>query len=98
MAKHRRQLTLLICAAVTLVLLSPVVFITVEAHHDCIGEDCHICLEIRSCVELLHGLGMAFVAAAAVASLFLALSLPRRSVFAAARAITLVSLKVKLSN
>ena len=29
-------------------------YIAVEAHHDCVGEKCEVCLAIRQCEKLLH--------------------------------------------
>ncbi len=80
-------------------LLFSAVFIALEADHDCCGEDCAVCAQIRLCEDLIRDLLTAAAPAAAAACCLSAL----RFVFAAADCFsfhprTLIALKVKLSD
>lgn len=98
MTKGSRFLTMLLAAIVAFVMLSSVVYVAVEADHDCIGEDCGICHQINTCDHLLKNLsfavGIAVLAAALTYTLCRAI-LPCTDII---QAFTLVSLKVKLSD
>ena len=52
-AKQIRALTALLLA---LVMILSVSFIALNAHHNCSGEDCRICAQIRACEDLLRDL------------------------------------------
>lgn len=98
MTKKPCFMTRLLAAVLAVVMLFSAVYIAVEADHDCSGEDCAICHQIGVCENLLKSLGLAG-AAAAVTAVF---------TYTVCRAIlpctemngtlTLVALKVKLSN
>ncbi len=54
--KKTEKLTAGIVSIILLaVLLFSVFYPAVEAHHDCTGEDCHVCACIRLCEQLLQG-------------------------------------------
>ena len=98
--KQRRMLAwaaaLLIVALVSLSAL----FIATHAAHDCTGEDCAVCAELKVCGSAVRGLGKA-VAAVAVSVILLKLaevlcSFTRIRCFAAPA--SLVSLKIRLNN
>ena len=99
MTKKPCFMTRLLAAVLAVVMLSSAVYLAVEANHDCSGEDCAICHQISVCENLLKSLGLAGAAAAAITAAF---------TYTMCRAIlpctemsgtlTLVSLKVKLSN
>ena len=99
MTKKPCFMTRLLAAVVlAVVMLSSAVYIAVEADHDCSGEDCAICHQIGVCENLLKSLGLAGAAAAISAAFTYTVC---RAILPCAETIgtlTLVSLKVKLSN
>ncbi|WP_395549240.1 MULTISPECIES: hypothetical protein [unclassified Lacrimispora] len=98
MVKNKKLIARFIALAVLFMLLFSVFFVTAEARHHCIGENCPICLEVQACVQalstLLTGLSSA-VAVFAAAHFFVICVIP---VFRRNPSHTLVSLKVKLTN
>ena len=98
MKKRFRFLTGLLAAVLTVVMLSSAVYIAVEADHDCSGEDCAICRQISACENLLRSLGLAGAAAAITAAFTYTLCKAVLPCTETNGTLTLVSLKVKLSN
>ena len=98
MAKRFRFLTGLLAAVLTVVMLSSAVYIAAEADHDCSGENCAICHQINVCENLLRVLGFAGVAAAITAAFTYTLCKAVLPCTETNGTLTLVSLKVKLSN
>lgn len=98
MAKHIREISFVLVLAVCLLVLFSAVFITAEADHDCIGEDCRICAVITICKNTLKM--QSAVAADAVVSAALAFASIAVCVciYRSDDKNSLVSLKVKLSN
>lgn len=81
-----------------LVMLFSVLYIALEADHDCCGEDCLVCAQLRACEDLLRNL-LLTAALLSAAVCFCALS--RVIARAASRFVachSLIALKVKLSN
>ena len=74
------------------------VYIAVEADHDCSGEDCAICHQIGVCENLLKSLGLAGAAAAISAAFTYTVCKAILPCTEMIGTLTLVSLKVKLSN
>ncbi len=73
-------------------ILLSVVFIAIEADHECIGEDCPVCAGIRQCKNALQRLGDGAIFQAEVsASVVVAL-------FAAELFVTAVSCKTPVSE
>ena len=98
MTKKSRLITGLLAAVLAAVMLSSAVYIAVEANHNCSGEDCAICHQIGVCENLLKSLGLAGAAAAITAVFTYTVCraiLPRAEMNGT---LTLVALKVKLSN
>lgn len=98
MKKQNRELALLLALAVCFAMLFSAFYMTAEADHDCIGEDCPICYQISICENTLKTL--MFVAAAAVFSAaltYLCFALAKQQE-KSLRHCTLITLKVKLSN
>ena len=98
MTKKFRLITGLLAAVLAAVMLSSAVYIAVEANHNCSGEDCAICHQIGVCENLLKSLGLAGAAAAITAAFTYTMC---RAILPCAETIgtlTLVALKVKLSN
>ena len=98
MTKRFRFMTGLLAAVLTVVMLSSAVYIAAEADHDCSGEDCAICRQISACENLLKSLGFAGAAAAITAALPYTLCKAVLPCTETIGTLTLVSLKVKLSN
>ena len=98
MTKKLCFMTRLLAAVLAVVMLSSAVYLAVEANHDCSGEDCAICRQISICENLLKSLGLAGAAAAITAAFTYTVCraiLPRAEMNGT---LTLVALKVKLSN
>ena len=98
MTKKLCFMTRLLAAVLAVVMLFSAVYIAVEADHDCSGEDCAICHQIGVCENLLKSLGLAGAAAAISAAFTYTVCraiLPRAEMNGT---LTLVALKVKLSN
>ena len=98
MTKKLCFMTRLLAVVLAVVMLSSAVYLAVEADHDCSGEDCAICRQISICENLLKTLGLAGAAAAVTAVLTYTVC---RAILPCAEmsgTLTLVALKVKLSN
>ena len=98
MTKKLCFMTRLLAAVLAVVMLSSAIYLAVEADHDCSGEDCAICRQISICENLLKSLGLAGAAAAISAAFTYTVCraiLPRAEMNGT---LTLVALKVKLSN
>lgn len=98
MTTKRRIAAMAMCLWLLLVMFFSTVYIIREADHNCTGENCPICHEIQICRQILNTVGTAALGAAVVsfASVFLTVLAPvhRRE----SAAVTLISLKVKLSD
>ena len=98
MTKKLCFMTRLLAAVLAVVILSSAIYLAVEADHDCSSEDCAICRQISICENLLKSLGLAGAAAAITAAFTYTMC---RAILPCAETIgtlTLVALKVKLSN
>ena len=98
MTKKFRFMVRLLAVVLAVAMLSSAVYIAVEANHDCSGDDCAICHQIGVCENLLKSLGLAGAAAAISAAFTYTVCraiLPRAEMNGT---LTLVALKVKLSN
>ena len=98
MTKKSRLITGLLAAVLAAVMLSSAIYIAVEADHDCSGDDCAICHQIGVCENLLKSLGLAGAVAAITAAFTYTVC---RAILPCAEmngTLTLVALKVKLSN
>lgn len=94
-AKQIRTLTALLLALVMILSIS---FIALNADHDCCGEDCRICAQIRACEDLLRDLlpaGAGLLAAWIVSNPGITSSTEPA---AFSRPHTLITLRVKLSD
>ena len=98
MTKRFQFMTGLLAVVLAVVMLSSEVYIAVEADHNCSGEDCAICHQISTCENLLKSLGLASAAASITAAFAYTLCKAILPCTAMTDTLTLVSLKVKLSN
>ncbi len=74
MTTKNRAVALLLSVAILSAVILSVVFIAEEVGHDCTGEDCPICHEIKVCVKTLTLLGTAVAGAMLHAMVRLAVS------------------------
>ena len=98
MTKKLCFMTRLLAAVLAVVMLSSAIYIAVEANHDCSGEDCAICRQISICENLLKTLGLAGAAAVITAAFTYTMCKAILPCTEMIGTLTLVSLKVKLSN
>ena len=98
MTKKLCFMTRLLAAVLAVVMLSSAIYIAVEADHDCSGDDCAICRQITACENLLKSLGLAGAAAAITAVLTYTMCRAILPCTETIGTLTLVALKVKLSN
>ena len=98
MTKKFRFMTRLLAAVLAVVMLSSAVYLAVEADHDCSGDDCAICRQISICENLLKSLGFAGAAAAISAAFTYTVCMAILPCTETTDTLTLVALKVKLSN
>ncbi len=96
MKKQHRKAVLAVLLA--FVMLFSVLYVVLEADHECSGEDCAVCAQIRACMNLIRNLLP--VAAVLTTAGLIDLSAERIGgvlcrVFSS---ITLISLKIKLSD
>ena len=86
------------CLVLLLALFTSAAYISREVHHTCTGDNCPICHEIQICQQILNTTGTGNTGAAGglcPALFFLALV---SVYFCRTTAVTLISLKVKLSD
>ena len=98
MGKTKRILAMVMAVAIFAVMLSAALFLAEEANHDCIGDGCQICLQLNLCRGVLKSLSLALPAALAALAVACILW---GSFWPCQRSdghVTLVALKVKLSN
>ena len=98
MTKKLRFLTRLLAATLAVVLLSSAVYLALASDHDCASEDCAVCRQISACENLLKTLGLAGAAAAVSAAFTYTVCRAILPCAETSGTLTLVSLKVKLSN
>ena len=98
MTKNLCFMTRLLAAVLAVVMLSSAVYLAVEANHDCSGEDCAICHQISVCENLLKSLGLAGAASAISAAFPQPVCRALLPCAETSGTLTLVALKVKLSN
>ena len=98
MTKKFRFMTGLLAVVLAFVMLSSVAYIAAESDHDCTGVNCAICHQISVCENLLKSLGLAGAAAAISAAFTYTMCRAVLPCTEMSGTLTLVSLKVKLSN
>ena len=98
MTKNLRFLTGLLAATLAVVLLSSAVYLALASDHDCASENCAVCRQISACENLLKTLGLAGTAAAITAAFTYTVCRAILPCAETSGTLTLVALKVKLSN
>ena len=98
MVNTKRILAMLMAVIVFALMLCSAFFLAEEANHDCVGDGCQVCLQMNVCRGILKSLSLVLHAAAAalaVACILCGSFWPREE---STDHVTLVTLKVKLSN
>lgn len=98
MLKSRRITALITAFAFAFAFCFSVLFIVEEAEHNCSGEHCNICEQINACLHFFDNFSPKPEALGFSASLFFAAVLLIGAVAESKKNITLVNLKVKLSD
>lgn len=98
MVKPKRILAMLMAVAIFAVMLSSTLFLAEEVDHDCIGDGCQICVQMNVCRGILKSLSLALYAAVAALAVACILCGSFNPCEESADHVTLVTLKVKLSN
>lgn len=94
----RKRCLAVLAAVLAFVMLFSVLYVALEADHDCHGDDCAICAQISACMDLLRQLALSLLVIAA-AALLRASALPvRKAICYGVHRASLISLKVKLSD
>ena len=98
MGKTKRILAMVMAVVIFAVVLSSALFLAEEADHDCIGDGCQICLQLNLCRGVLKSLSLALLATVAALTVACILWGDFRPSQGSGGHVTLVALKVKLSN
>ena len=93
-----KQLSAVLTVLLALVMLFSVVYIALESEHDCCGEDCMICAQLRACEELLQNLLLTTALLSAAVCFCARICIIAHTDLRFAHPHTLIALKVKLSN
>ena len=95
----KKRIVTILAALLALALLASVLFIALEADHDCQGEDCcAICAQLVVCGELLQQLAVLTVLVLVSAVLRSGAAVLRAALQRVCGRFSLVRLKVKLSD
>ncbi len=97
MIRSRRLASVLVLLAACIMLFS-VLFIGLEADHDCCGEGCAVCAQIQVCEDLLRNLITAAALVMAAWCLYAPIRVFADASFCSVHPHTLIVLKVKLSD
>ena len=97
MNKPKRIASVLVLLVAFLMLFS-VLFIALEADHDCCGDGCAVCAQIQVCEDLLRSLTTVCVLAAAAWCLYTLSRVFADTDCCSVHPHTLIALKVKLSD
>lgn len=93
-----KVITLIACILICAAMAFSFIFIAIESDHDCVEDSCHICAEIQSCKLLIRTMGNAFVSIFLFSHIAVYISYFFKTSQLTDRLITLVTLKVKLTN
>lgn len=98
--EHRRIYAFLAAFLVAAVLFISGLFIITHAKHDCTGDNCPVCAEMRTCVIVIHVLSEALGAGSVVIFAYFMALKPFISFMTGLclRPVSLVSLKIRLND
>lgn len=97
---YKRINTLLTAIHMTAVLVFSALFILTHVKHECTGNHCHVCAEIKICIDMIHLLSEAIKTGFVV---FFAYMITLKPIISqmkgpCLRPVSLVSLKIRLNN
>lgn len=98
MTKRNRIISIITALAVLFVIMYSSLYIATEINHDCAGDNCSICCQINICRNTLKTLSLACFAATTAALLTYTLCINILLRTNVSFKLTLVSLKVKLTD
>jgi hypothetical protein len=98
MNRFKKITAFLLCLIICTLMVFSYVFTIRNADHDCTGDDCSICLEIAACENFIRNVsaGIAIVSISIIIYNFVCYLF--KAVYSFLRSITLITLKVKLTN
>lgn len=97
---HRHNVSMLLAIFVALTLLSSSFFVLTRFNHDCTGQGCIVCTEIKTCIRTLHLLTQAWGSGAILtfAVIFVKNQLRTYEAGRLSAGTSLVGLKVRLNR
>lgn len=98
MTKKKHFIAGILAAVICFAMLFSVCYIAAETYHDCTGENCMICYQINACISTLKINVLAMTAVVLALSAIYSVVTESKDDDSVSFDITLVSLKVKLSN
>ncbi|MCD8196232.1 MAG: hypothetical protein LUE24_03565 [Lachnospiraceae bacterium] len=98
MKEKNRAVAFILALAVLFVMFFSAFYITKNANHDCIGEDCPVCEQIAVCETTLYGISTVMQSGVAAVFIPALCILAAKTFYLFFFSDTLVSLKVKLSS
>ena len=96
--RNRRLLAGVLCAVFVVVLMASGLFVAMHAQHHCTGDHCPVCAVLCACTGLLRLAAASALLSCAVCAALHAARWRLRATRFNGFFVTLVSLKVKLSN
>lgn len=93
-----KRLVSALALLLALIMLFSVLYIALEADHDCCGDDCAVCAQLQVCENLLHNLLLTTAVLIAAWSFCALISFVAAEGSGFVRPHTLIALKVKLSD
>jgi hypothetical protein len=97
MAEKKRTISFVLAICIMMVLLFSMFYVAAESNHDCADRSCPVCYQISVCKDTLRTLSISVAVAGILSATFMELICmpicPKQNLL-----ITLVTLKVKLSN
>ena len=97
MTKRKRIIIMALTLLVAFVIFYSVFFIAAESHHNCIGKNCPICLQIQTFENILKTIFPAATVTSISLMLYAMLFIIKTHGTEPFVAVTLISLKVKLT-
>ena len=89
-------LSLLLCFVIASLLATS--FIIVQADHDCIGENCSVCVQIHKAQKMLERMGNAIITLIVAVGLFITTTTRTKLAFFRGHPSNLVIAKVRMNN
>ena len=96
--KKARIAAIAVCVLLCIVMAISLLFITLESDHACIGDECHICIELQICNAVLQGLAYAAIASIVLCFFARYFADILKYISPKNETRTLIALKIKLTN